>query len=202
MQSAPEITFNHLPKSEWIEDYVKQRIEKLERLADDIVTCRVVIERDQHHRNTGNPYRVRIEVTIPPRKDLVADKSATVTDPQVQLRPVIRTAFEAVERQLKKEHAKRRGDVKHHVAEPRAIVVEVNRELGYGLLEDGTGVSYYFNRDAVLHGDFERLTEGTEVRFEPDPGNDTGDTELGDEGVRASSVQMLNKPTAPIASAD
>jgi ribosome-associated translation inhibitor RaiA len=202
MQVAPEIVFNGVQKSEWIEDYVRQRIEKIERIADDLIACRVAVEQEQNHRNTGNPYRVRIEVTIPPRKDLVADKQGIVTDPQIQLRPVIRSAFEAIERQLKKELQKRRGDVKQHTEEPRALVVQIDREVGYGVLEDGLGVSYYFNRDAVLHGDFDRLTEGTEVRFEPDPGNETGDTELGDEGLRASTVQLVSKPARPIASPD
>jgi ribosomal subunit interface protein len=188
MQVAPEIVFNGVPKSEWIEDYVHQRIEKIERIADDLISCRVAVEQAQNHRNTGNPYRVRVEVTIPPRKDLVADKHGIVTDPQVQLRPVIRSAFDAIERQLKKEQDKRRGDVKQHTEEPRAFVVQIDREAGYGMLEDGFGVSYYFNRDAVLHGDFDRL--------------ETGDTELGDEALRASTVQIVSKPATPLASSD
>jgi ribosome-associated translation inhibitor RaiA len=197
MQVAPEITFNHMPKSTWIEDYVRQRIERIERMAEDVIACRVAVQREQHHRNTGNPYRVRVEVTIPPRKELVADKMGIVADPQAQLRPVIRTAFEAIEKQIRKEHAKRRGDVKHHAEEPRGVIVELDREVGYGVLEDFLGTAYYFNRGAVLHGDFDRLTEGTEVRFEPDSANETGDSELGDEALRASTVQILSKPTPP-----
>lgn len=197
MQLAPEITFNHMPKSAWVEDYVRQRIERIERMAEDVIACRVAVEREQAHRNTGNPYRVRVEVTLPSRKDLVADKIGIVADPQAQLRPVIRTAFEAIEKQIRKQHAKRRGDVKHHAEEPRGVVVELDREVGYGVLEDFLGTAYVFNRGAVLHDDFDRLTEGAEVRFEPDPANDTGDSELGDEALRASTVQILSKPAPP-----
>jgi ribosome-associated translation inhibitor RaiA len=200
MQVAPEIVFNHMPKTAWIEDYVRQRIERIDRIAEDVIACRVAVERDQHHRNTGNPYRVRVEVTIPPRKELIADKAGIVADPQAQLRPVIRTAFEAIEKQLRKEQAKRRGDVKLHAEEPRGVVVEIDHEAGYGVLEDFIGTTYFFNSGAVLHGDFERLTNGTEVRFEPDPGNETGETELGDEGLRASTVQIVSKPTPNLAS--
>jgi len=40
----------------------------------------------------------------------------------------------------------------------------------------------YFHRNSVLHGDFERLAVGTEVRFSP---------EEGDDGLQASSVQVV-----------
>jgi cold shock CspA family protein len=42
----------------------------------------------------------------------------------------------------------------------------------------------YFHRNSVLHGDFERLAVGTEVRFTPQDG---------DEGPQASSVQIVSK---------
>jgi ribosome-associated translation inhibitor RaiA len=197
MQVAPEITYHDVPKAGWIEDYVRQRIGRIERLADDIIACRVAIEREQHNHQTGNRYRVRVELSIPPRKELVAAKTGTVADPHADLRPVIKNAFEAVERQLKKESAKRRGAVKHHDSEPRAFVVELDPELGYGVLETDLGTRYHFNRGAVLHDDFDRLIEGTEVRFEPDPGNDTGDTDLGDEAFRASTVQIISRPATP-----
>jgi cold shock CspA family protein len=42
----------------------------------------------------------------------------------------------------------------------------------------------YFHRNSVLHGDFERLAIGTEVRFS---------AEDGDDGPQASSVQIVAK---------
>lgn len=195
MQVAPEISFHHMSRSQWIEDYIDKRIAKLENLADDMIACRVALEQEQGHQHTGNPYRVRVEVTIPPKKDLVAEKTGTVGDPQVQLRPVIRRTFEAIERQLKKEQQKRRGDVKQHDSEPRGIVVELNPALDYGVLQDAAGTHYTFHRDAVLHGDYDRLTAGTEVRFEPDVENEE---EWEEEEFRASTVQLLHKPVTPI----
>jgi cold shock CspA family protein len=41
----------------------------------------------------------------------------------------------------------------------------------------------YFHRNSVLHGDFERLSVGTEVRFSP---------EEGEKGLQASSVQVIS----------
>lgn len=187
MQVTPEISYRDVSRSDWIDDYINRYVEKLDRLCDDIVACRIAIERVQHHKEKGNPYRVRVEVTLPKKKDLVADKRGAVGDPHVQLRPIIRQAFEAMEKQLKKHMEKRRGEVKNHHDEPRAIVVRVFADNDYGFLKTPEGEEVYFHRNAVLHDDFERLTAGTEVRFEP---------EMGDDGLQASTVQIVSKPGA------
>lgn len=189
MQTAPEVSYHDVTRSQWIDDYINDRVARLEHMADDIVSCRVVIERAQHHSRTGNPYRVRVEATVPPKKELVADKSGTVGDPHVQLRPIIRKAFEALEKQLHKQDQKRRGAVKHH-EEPRAIVSRVFPEEGYGFIQGLDGEDYYFHRNSVLHDDFDRLMPGTEVRFEP---------EMGEEGPQASTVQLVSQAPGPLA---
>lgn len=187
MQVPLEVTFDGISHSQWVEDYIRERADRLDRMCDNLTSCRVVVERAQHHHHTGNPFRARVEVTLPPKKELVADKEGTVGDPHVQLRPVIRKAFEAVEKQVQKQTAKRSGDVKQH-HEPRALVVRLFPDQGYGFIkspEDDT--EYFFHRNSVLHEDFDRLQPGTEVRFEP---------EMGEEGPQASTVQIVNKPGA------
>lgn len=187
MQVPLEISYNHVSRSEWIDDYIKSRVDKLEQFTDDIVACRVVIEQTQSPHRTGNPYRAHIEVSLPAKRELVADKTETVTDPHVQLRPIIRHAFEAMEKQLKKQTAKRGGKVKHHdeAAVPLATVVRLFDKDGYGFIKSLSGEEFYFHRNAVLHNDFQRLTVGTRVRFEP---------EEGDKGPQASTVQVVDKP--------
>ncbi|SFH47932.1 HPF/RaiA family ribosome-associated protein [Modicisalibacter xianhensis] len=190
MQVPLEITYNHVSRSDWIDDYIKSRVDKLEHLSDNIVACRVVVEQTQNPHRTGNPYRAHIEVSLPAKRELVADKTETVTDPQVQLRPIIRHAFEAMEKQLKKENGKRGGrKVKHYEGDepvpPVATVVRKFEEDGYGFLKNLSGEEIYFHRNAVLHNDFQRLTVGTQVRFEP---------EEGEKGPQASTVQIIDKP--------
>ncbi|WP_445157424.1 HPF/RaiA family ribosome-associated protein [Halomonas sp. E14] len=188
MQTPLEITYQHVSRSEWIDEYVRSRVAKLEHFSKDIVSCRVVIEQTQNPHRTGNPYRALVEVTLPAKGELVAEKTDKVVDPQVQLRPIIRNAFEAMEKQLKKQTAKRDGKVKQHFGDPLPPVAMVVRKFeadGYGFLKSVSGQEYYFHRNAVLHDDFERLTVGTRVRFEPNEG---------DEGLQASSVQILDKP--------
>lgn len=187
MQVPLEITYNHIDRSDWIDEYIKERVDRLEQMADGLIGCRVVIEQEQHSKHTGNLYRARVELSLPPKKDLVGDKHGEVEDLSVQLRPIIRKAFEAVEKQLKKQTDRRRGDVKFH-EEPQALVVRLFPEEGYGFIRSPVdGEEYYFHRNAVLNGDFDRLTPGTQVRFEPS---------MGEEGPQASSVQIIDKPGA------
>jgi ribosome-associated translation inhibitor RaiA len=105
-----EIHYEDISRSTWVDDYIRERAEKLERLSEKLISCRVVVERAQHSSHTGNPFRARVEVAVPPKKELVADHEGRVDDPSTQLRPIIRKAFEAVEKQLSKHQAKlRRG---------------------------------------------------------------------------------------------
>jgi cold shock CspA family protein len=188
MQVPLEVTFDGIPQSQWVEDYVRDRAERLDRMCEGLSSCRVVVERAQHSHRTGNPFRARVEVTLPPKKELVGDKQGTVEDPHVQLRPIIRRAFEAVEKQLAKETDRRRSAVKQHDQEPRALVVRLLPEQDSGFLRsEPDGEEYFFHRSAVLHDDFGRLRPGTEVRFEPS---------MGEEGPQASTVQIVNKPGA------
>lgn len=185
MQVPLELSYKDVPRIGWIDSYVAERVERLDRLSDDIIACRVAIEREQHNHVKGNPYRARVEVTLPQKKDLVADKTGTVENLDVQLRPIIRKAFEAVEKQIQKETARRRGEVKHH-EEPQALVVRLFEKDGYGFIKSPVdGEEYYFHRNAVLHDDFERLNPGTRVRFT---------AEMGEDGPQASTVQIIDKP--------
>jgi cold shock CspA family protein len=80
--------------------------------------------------------------------------------------------------------ALRRGEEKAHDGQPHGLVEKLFAE-GYGFIraaDDHRQV--YFHRNSMLHGDFERLAVGTEVRFSP---------EEGDHGLQASSVQVVGK---------
>ncbi len=208
MQVPLELSFDDLPPTEWIEGYIRERVDKLERICDDLIACRVTITCEHHHKHKGNPHRVRVELTMPPKKDLIGDKEGPVNDPHVQLRPIIRRAFEAVEKQLKKEMERRRGAVKHH-EEPHAFVIRLFPERGYGFIKSPQdGREFFFHRSAVLHDDFDRMTPGTQVRFEEavdedalgindlmEVGLEDDDlAELEDRGPQASTVQIIDKP--------
>jgi cold shock CspA family protein/ribosome-associated translation inhibitor RaiA len=189
MQIPLEISFHGVSRSDWSEAYIREQAARLERFCDNIICCRVAVEQPHHHQHTGNPYRVRIEVRIPPNKDLVATEEPTQVEKESYLQPVIRAAFQAMERQLKEAVERRREAVQTPVSEeqPRALVVRLFREQDYGFIKTPEGRELYFHKHSVLHDDFERLEIGTEVRFVP---------EMGEMGPQASTVQIVNKPGA------
>lgn len=186
MQVPAEITFNRMPVSEYNEEYIRERIRRLENMADDIIACRVLVERPHAQRHTGNPYRVRVELTLPKQRELVVDKERNV-EPYVELSTVIRNAFDTLERRLKKRTTRRRDvKVQWESDQPHAMVSELFKDEGYGFLRTDNGQEYYVHRNSVLHDDFDRLEIGTEVRFA---------AELGEQGPQASSVQIVSKPS-------
>jgi cold shock CspA family protein len=181
MQTAPELMFHDVERSAWVENYILERVQRLDKFADGITSCRVSLTQDQASHHKGNRYSVMVEVRTPPNHDLAARKAKVIRDMPAQLPALINLAFGAIERQLKKTAALRRGD-KRQDGQPHGIVEKLFDE-GYGFLralDDDRQV--YFHRNSVLHGDFERLEIGTEVRFTPQDG---------DEGPQASSVQII-----------
>jgi cold shock CspA family protein/ribosome-associated translation inhibitor RaiA len=192
MQTAPEVVFHDVDRSAWVETYILERVQRLDRFADGITSCRVALAKDQASHHKGNRYRVMVEVRMPPNHDLAVRKAKVVRAMQTQLPALINLAFGAMERQLKKTAELRRGEVKSQ--EKRGDgqahgIVEKLFDEGYGFLravDDDRQV--YFHRNNVLHGDFERLALGTEVRFT---------AQDGDEGPQAFSIGIVlgrNRP--------
>jgi cold shock CspA family protein len=182
MQTTPELIFHDVDRSAWVETYILDRVQRLERFADGITSCRVTLTQEQASHQKGNRYSVMVEARTPPNHDLAAKKAKVIHDMPQQLPALINLAFGAVERQLKKTAQMRRGEVKRHDSGEAHGVVEKLFDEGYGFLralDDDRQV--YFHRNSVLHDDFERLAIGTEVRFTPQDG---------DEGPQASSVQI------------
>lgn len=181
---APEIIFHDVDRSQWVETYIAERMQKLERFAQGITRCHVTLSQEQGKHKKGNRYSVMVEVRIPPQHDLAVKKQKEIRDMHTQLPALINLAFGAIERQLKKTAALRRGEEKTHDGQPHGLVEKLFDE-GYGFIraaDDNRQV--YFHRNSVLHGDFERLVVGTEVRFSP---------EEGENGPQASSVQVVGK---------
>jgi len=181
---APEITFHDVDRSQWVEDYIVQRLDKLERFASGITRCHVTLSQENASHKRGNRYSVMVEVRIPPQHDLAVKKQKEIRDIRTQLPAAINLAFGAIERQLKKTAALRRGEEKVHDGQPHGMVEKLFDE-GYGFIrtaEDNRQI--YFHRNSVLHGDFERLTVGAEVRYS---------AEEGEDGPQASSVQLIAK---------
>jgi cold shock CspA family protein len=123
---------------------------------------------------------VRVNVTVPPGHELVADEKQNEHEMHEPLTKIINDAFKTMERQVKELVERQRHEVKTH-AEPRALITKLFDD--YGFITDGGGIDIYFHRNAVLGSEFEALKIGTEVRF---------DLSHGDMGPQASTVHVVS----------
>jgi cold shock CspA family protein len=189
-QLVPEIIFHDVDRSDWVENYIADRLRKLERFAQGITRCHVALKQEQGSHRKGNVYSVTVEVRIPPQHDLAATKQKEIVDMTTQLPAVMNAAFAAIERQVKRTAALRRNEQKLHAADGQAhgIVEKLFTDDGYGFLRTvGDNRQVYFHRNSVLNDDFERLVVGVEVRFSE---------QEGEEGPQASSLHVVSKASA------
>ena len=190
MKVPLEIVFKGIAHSEEMEALIRAEADKLERVCHYMIRCRVAVEKRQQHQEVGNPFRVRIDITVPPGHELVVKREPSKGDMHDPLDIVIKHAFQSAARQLQKLVELQRGDVKAHPDQQvTAVVHKLFPNEGYGFLRTvDTQDEVYFHRNSVLHDDFDRLTIGLGVRYA---------AEVGDKGLQATSVQIVDTPRTP-----
>lgn len=109
MEKPLEITYRNVDKSKEIDTLIREKAAKLDDMHDRITSCRVSVEKPQEHQRTGNEYRVRIDLRVPPGKELVVSKEASEGDMHDPLNVVVTEAFKKMEKQLKKVKGKQQG---------------------------------------------------------------------------------------------
>lgn len=188
-----EIAFRGMEKSDAIETLVRQHAAKLERFHPRIAGCRVAIERAHRHRRTANDFRVRLDLTLPPRHEIVVVREAEeggeyhARNGKEALYKLVPQAFNAAARRLKRLSAEQRGDIKRHPAqEVHAIVVRLLD--GYGFLQTTDGRELYFHEHSVLDPGFSALRIGAGLAFTE---------EAGEQGPQASSVRIVDRRGSP-----
>jgi cold shock CspA family protein/ribosome-associated translation inhibitor RaiA len=185
MRPILEVHYRNVNKTLSIEALIQEKVDKLQQVFSDIMSCRVSIERPQQHQQVGNPYRVRLDLKIP-GGEIVAVRESSKGDMHDPLPKVIRDAFTAARRQLKERGRQMRGEIKVHPEQQiQAVVVRLFPEEEYGFLKTLDGREIYFHRNSVLNGDFDRLGIGTGVRVKE---------EMGEKGPQATVVQIIGKP--------
>ncbi len=183
MQVPLELSYRNLEGSPAIEERIRQRVQKLEKLAPDLMACRVVIEAPHRHRHQGRIYHVRVDATVPGH-EVVVSRDPGEHHAHEDLYVAIRDAFDAVERRLEDAERRRRGQVKRHEVPGHGRISEIVPMLDYGRIETPDGRDIYFHRNALLEGGFDQLEVGDEVRFVE---------EMGEQGPQASTVHPVGK---------
>jgi len=169
--------------SEQIETLVREKAGKLEKFADHIMSCRVVVEPAAKHHQHGNLYEVRIDLTVPHEEIVVTREPSEHTEYR-DIRVALRDAFDSARRQLEDYLRRRRGFVKTLETTPHARVSRLFPDEGYGFLQTPDNREIYFHKSSVLHEGFDRLQLGTEVAF-------VG--EEGEKGPQASTVKLIGR---------
>ena len=180
MKVPLQITFRHEERSDAAETRIRERAAKLDRLYEDIISCRVVVDVPQLRHRKGRIYQVQVDITVPGR-ELVVNREPLLNHAHEDLTVAIDDAFEAMERQLKEHSRALQGEVKQDVKPDRGTVNSLFPKEGYGFIQTRDGRDIYFHRNSVLDGAFDRLSPGAEVRFSE---------EEGEKGPQASTVEM------------
>ncbi|MCE7875182.1 HPF/RaiA family ribosome-associated protein [bacterium CPR1] len=177
-----EITFHGVEKVPALEELIREKAERLEHINKRLMRCRVAIEKPHRHKRHGSGWRVRIDLTLPPRQELVINEEPGLgAPPQEDLHQVVTEAFHTAERKLRKMTDKIRGETKRHpAAEPNGVIKRVF--VDHGFLHGEGGYDVYFHRNSLLGIPFEELTVGTAVHYTEEEGED---------GPQASSVHVL-----------
>lgn len=185
MQVPLEVTYKNVDKLEAIETLIENKTAGLEEVCDYITSCRIAVEKPHSHQKVGNPYRVRIDLRVPPGHEIVVKREPDEGAMHDTLDLVLRDAFDVARRQLKEIVQKQHNEVKKHPAqETTALVEELERGEGYGFLRTIDGRRIFFHRNSVTNEDFDRLELGTGVRFVEG---------MGEQGPQASTVEIVDK---------
>lgn len=180
MQIPVEIAFHNIQRSEWVEEAIREKIARLERLFERLVTCRVRVEKRASNATNSIPPVVRIEIGVPGHKDIVVSHEPEhlqqkFSDPD--MRTAINEAFRIAERQLLAFKEQLKGRTKAPLSDAQnqflGQIAELEQDKDHGFLLTKEGGLLYFHRNSVLSGDFDTLKRGDAVHYVEDVG-DTG----------------------------
>ncbi len=169
METPAEIVFHNMPASPAIENEIRDRVEKLDRMYNHLIGCRVSVEQLHRRHQTGNVYEVHIELRVPGEDVVVSHEPhharERYSDPDVNV--ALRDAFKTAERRLMEFKRKQRGDVKVHedAAFFAGQVSQLYPKEDHGFLLTHEGTQLYFHRNSLVQRDFDDLRIGDRVHF-------------------------------------
>ncbi|OGO91399.1 MAG: 30S ribosomal protein S30 [Coxiella sp. RIFCSPHIGHO2_12_FULL_42_15] len=175
MQVPLQITMRNVDHSAAVEERIREKANKLNQYSEHIISCEVVVEQEQGHRNTGSIFNVRLHVVMP-RKDLVVNRNKLEN-----LYMAVRDAFDNMARKVEEAAQALNGDVKFHEPTIHGEIVRLFKDQGFGFIETTVGDEYYFNKDNLVNHLFDHLQIGMPVHFIE---------KVGDEGLQACRVSV------------
>lgn len=177
-----QIAFRKVERSDWAEEQIRKRTEKLQRYYSAMTAARVTVDQRSDNAEGTLPPVVRIEVSVPGAPSVVVAHEPDRLQRRYQspdLSNAISEAFDLAERQLLelKERRSGRPDGQTLEASHQLVgqIADLRPEEDHGFLLTATGSLLYFHRNAVVDGDISDLRRGDTVRYVEAMG-DTGPT--------------------------
>jgi ribosomal subunit interface protein len=99
MQTPIQISFRGMEPSDAVEARIRERVERLERIAERITSCHVVVQEPHRHHHKGKLFDIRIQVRIP-GEELVVTREGSNNHAYEDVYVALRDAFSAMERKL------------------------------------------------------------------------------------------------------
>lgn len=109
MQKPLQITFRDMQAVQTIENYVRQRAAKLEKVCQRITSCHVTIEIPHRHKTHGHHFRVRIELGVP-GAELVVGRDPVECRAHEDAYAAVDAAFEDAQRVVKDYVRRKRNE--------------------------------------------------------------------------------------------
>ena len=103
MQIPLQVSFHGVQPSAAVQEAIREKAGKLEKVFDHITSCRVALELDGRHPRHGRQFRARIDLTVPGREIVVTREH----DEDLQV--ALREAFADARRQLEEHVRIQRG---------------------------------------------------------------------------------------------
>ena len=184
MRIPLEIAFKHVEPTASMEELIRKRVDRLSRYNRDLIACRIAVEAPHRSGNAeAVGHRVRIEVSVP-GDELVVSRDRDFPEEEYDPYAAIRSAFSAMESQLKSHAGRQQSQRQPRSRPPHAVVLRKFPEDGYGFLRAADGREIYFHQNSVVNDRFDELEVGEEVRFEASMGRD---------GPQASTVAQIGR---------
>ena len=180
-----QVTFRDLEPSDAVRARIEKKAAELERFADRILSCRVLVEAHHRHHRQGKLYHVRVDLDVP-GGEIVVGRDPGEAHEHEDVYVAVRDAFAAAVRRLEDHVRRLRGDTKWHEVPAHGRVTRLFPHEGYGFIEGADGLGIYFHRNSVVDEAFDRLEVGSEVRYVVQEGESV-------HGPQASTVTVIGK---------
>jgi ribosomal subunit interface protein len=114
-----QISFRGMEASPAVERRIREKVAKLQRFHDRLMSCNVVVEARARRQHKGKQYRIGIDLRAP-GFEIVVGRSGAKNRAHEDIYVALRDSFSAVGRQLEDRARIARGDVKTHRPRPEA----------------------------------------------------------------------------------